>query len=184
MAEICYPFTSVRTEDAATGEVTYDRAVSAETLRQLFQRDRSNGVITMNDTTALQVTQTTTPSMQIWVRTGFAFINGATYSNTDIYAFTVPTAHATYNRYDAVVLRLDTAQDQRRIYLRYQTGTASASPTRYTPVRSGTIYELVLAHILVIKGASSISNQYITDLRQNTTYCGISIPYQSIDTTG
>jgi hypothetical protein len=185
MAEKSYPFNSVRTEDTTTKEVTYDRAISAEFLRALMKKDRSNGVITMNNTTALQVTQTTTPSMAVNVQTGYAFINGATYCNDEVYKFNVPTASSEYTRYDFVVLRMDTSQSVRRIYLRYVTGTPAQTPvSTYTPTRSGSIYELVLARIQITKAQTTITNSSILDYRLNTSMCGVSTPYQSIDTTG
>ena len=185
MAEKSYPFTSIRTEDTTTKEVKYDRAISAEFLRALMKKDRSNGVITMNNTTALQVTQTTTASMAVNVQTGYAFINGATYCNDEIYKFNVQQASSQYTRYDFVVLRLDTSQSVRRIYLRYVTGTPAQTPvSTYTPTRSGSIYELVLARIQINKAQTTITNSSILDYRLNSSMCGVSIPYQSIDTTG
>jgi hypothetical protein len=185
MAEKSYPFTSIRTEDTTTKEVTYDRAISAEFLRALMKKDRSNGVITMNNTTALQVTQTTTPSMAVNVQTGYAFINGATYCNDEVYKFNVSAASSEYTRYDFVVLRMDTSQSVRRIYLRYVTGTPAQTPvSTYTPTRSGSIYELVLARIQITKAQTTITNSSILDYRLNTSMCGVSTPYQSIDTTG
>ena len=67
------------------------------------------------------------------------------------------------------MLRLDNSVAERKIALRYAQGTAANSPAKPEPVRSGSVYELVLADIFVGTNASSV---IVTDTRSDANLCG------------
>ena len=71
--------------------------------------------------------------------------------------------------YDRVFLRLNNDLAVRSVELVYQQGTAGNNPTKPAPVRTGNIYDLVLADIYVTTGATSVQ---ITDTRGNADICG------------
>ncbi len=102
-----------------------------------------------------------------WIK-GHYFYNNSAY--TDLTVATAPTG--TYSRIDNVVLRLDTSEETRAIYLDIVTGTAAASPTAPALTRSGDIYELCLARITVTAGITAITDSMITDTREDTALCG------------
>lgn len=81
----------------------------------------------------------------------------------------VPSAHSTYPRYDAIIIRYYIGRNLTK--LEYIQGTAQTNPTRPLPVRNSSYYDLVLYHIYRPAG-SSISRSNITDVRGDNTYCG------------
>ena len=109
--------------------------------------------------------------MGISVSAGYVNINGKVmmFGTTPL---TVGTADSTYYRIDSVIIeRNDT---DRQFYIKVvqgNTGTES-SVTGVTPVRSGAIYQLVIARIKVRSGATAITQADITDTRANASLCG------------
>lgn len=83
---------------------------------------------------------------------------------------TLDTAHGTLDRIDAITLRYDYTENRSWIYVKK--GTASSTPTAPIPTRDNSAYEIVVAHINVPKGSTSISSGNITDKRQDTYLCG------------
>ena len=110
--------------------------------------------------------------MGISVSAGYVNINGKVmmFGTTPL---TVGTADGTYYRIDSVIIeRNDT---DRQFYIKVvqgNTGTES-SVTGVTPVRSGAIYQLVIARIMVRPGATAITQADITDTRADASLCGI-----------
>lgn len=110
--------------------------------------------------------------MGISVSAGYVNINGKVmmFGTTPL---TVGTADGTYYRIDSVIIeRNDT---DRQFYIKVvqgNTGTES-SVSGVTPVRSGAIYQLVLARIMVRPGATAITQADITDTRADSDLCGI-----------
>lgn len=76
-----------------------------------------------------------------------------------------------YSRIDALVLQFDANKNGADVVVK--SGTASSKPQ--PPARSQTeaLYELHLAHVLRKPGAASITAGDVTDLRLNSTYCGL-----------
>lgn len=113
--------------------------------------------------------------MQVKVKTGEAFIQGYWYALTKaqgdadkVLSITNNTSGVT--RYDRVILRLDTDPGVESISLRVGVGSGGVPPTL---VRSGTIYEISLAQVVVVNGAVTIAANNIIDERLDYTYCGI-----------
>ena len=86
-------------------------------------------------------------------------------------SFTLDTANTVYPRIDTIVMeRNDT---DREITVKSVTGIASANPTPAPPVRTTSIYQLVIAEIYVDTGAISIDADDITMKRSDPDVCGI-----------
>ena len=107
--------------------------------------------------------------LALTVSEGFAMISGHYYKNTAPYALQTVTPPVSGSRIDRVVLRLDTSISARSIVLAYKTGTAAVDPTAPALTRSGNVYELGIADILVNAGASGVT---VTDTRSDASLCG------------
>jgi hypothetical protein len=110
--------------------------------------------------------------MGISVSAGYANINGKVmmFETTPL---TIGTADGTYYRIDSVIIeRNDT---DRQFYIKVVQGNTGTedSVQGVTPVRSGAVYQLVIARIKVRPGATAITQADITDTRADSVLCGI-----------
>lgn len=104
------------------------------------------------------------------VRLGYAVCGGRWVRLDANYALaTVTPPVGNYSRIDAVVLRVNANENTRAASLVYRVGTPAASPQAPTKDTSTNITELILAHVRVAPGASSVS---VTDTRHNANLCG------------
>ena len=143
----------------------YDRVYNANDYTDNLAVVIGNGVLrSINDD--LRVTAN---GMACTVRAGRAWINGHYYFNDAPLSFAAVTAPAGGNRWDRIMLRLDNSVAERRVALRYVQGVAANNPTKPEPVRSGSIYELVLADVFVGTNATSVA---VTDTRNDANLCG------------
>lgn len=166
MAVSFFPFNSIVVNGVA------DRAANAENLAAYLAGFFSDGVI-MQSNTALQVAVDSGMNLQILAGTGN--IKGKTILNTTAASITIEAASATLKRIDRVIFRLD--ENNRLMEFGVLKGTAASSPAAPALTRSGGIYEMCLAEVLVPAGATSILASYITDTRNDSSMCGIaSIP--------
>ena len=147
----------------ANGE--YDRKYNANDYCDNLAVVIGNGVLR----SAADDLRVTANGMTCTVGAGRAWINGHYYYNDAPKAFAAATAPAGGSRWDRIMLRLDTSIAARSIALRYVQGTAGNSPAKPAPVRSGNVYELVLADVYVGTNASSVT---ITDKRSDASVCG------------
>lgn len=150
----------------------YDRVYNASSFANYFSSFIGNGVFAgkYND---MAVLPANTPDMTVRVLPGQAWINGYWYENANDgdKVFTVQPAAGMYkNRYDAVVVRLDL--NERKVSLKLKQGAADKIPEKPSPTRSGGVWELVLAYILVNYGTSSITSDLIADTRSDSVRCG------------
>ena len=110
--------------------------------------------------------------MGISVSAGYVNINGKVMM-FDATPLTIGTADGTYYRIDSVIIeRNDT---DRQFYIKVVQGNTGTedSVQGVTPVRSGAVYQLVIARIMVRPGATAITQADITDTRANSDLCGI-----------
>lgn len=143
----------------------YDRKYNANDYSDSLAVIIGNGVLrSANDD--LRVTAS---GMTCTVAAGRAWINGHHYYNDSPKEFTIATAPAGGNRWDRIVLRLDTSLAGRSITAQYVQGTASNSPQKPAPARGGSVYELVLADIYVRANATSVVAE---DTRADANLCG------------
>ena len=102
----------------------------------------------------------------------------AGYSNCDgkVRFFGSPTSLAlqnaspTYDRIDTVVIERN--DSNREITAKVVTGAYSAAPVPTAPVRSGGVYQLVVAEIYVAAGVVKVTQANVTDRRPITSVCG------------
>lgn len=159
----------------------YDRVYSAESFAEYFASFIANGVFP-NPATNLQVVANVPGNMAIQVKSGLGWINGYYCKNDGDYSLTLSPANGTLPRVDAVVLRW--SRSNRSISLEVKTGVAASSPSAPTLERSADNYELMLASISVVAGATSIAQANITDKRPDSTVCGwVKGVVDQIDTT-
>ena len=145
--------------------VNDDRTYDADSFSDWLKKFFTTGVFKDE----LQVTAS--GGMGISVSAGYVNINGKVmqFATTPL---TVGTADGTYYRIDSVIIeRNDT---DRQFYIKIVQGTTGTeSAVRgVTPVRSGPIYQLVIARIKVKPGATAITQADITDTRATKSLCG------------
>ena len=146
--------------------VNGDRKYTAEQIGNYFEGLIRNGVFKeIGDGFKVQAGS----GMNITVGTGRAFINCHWIKNSTVLTLPIAAADAQYDRIDAVKLRLDSSESARKIDIIVDTGTPNSGGK--SPVRSGNVYELTIAHVKVSAAATSIKQSDITDYR-STQYCG------------
>ena len=143
----------------------YDRKYNANDYSDNLAVVVGNGVL-RSENDDLRVTAS---GMVCTVAAGRAWINGKYYYNDAPKSFAGVIAPAGGSRWDRIMLRLDNSVGVRSIALRYVQGTAANTPVKPAPVRSGDIYELVLADIYVSANATSVT---VTDTRADGSVCG------------
>ena len=143
----------------------YDRKYNANDYSDNLAVIISNGVL-RSSADDLRVTAS---GMVCTVAAGRAWINGKYYYNDAPKSFAAVSAPAGGSRWDRIMLRLDNDVSARSISLRYVQGTAGNSPVKPAPVRSGNVYELVLADVFVYTNTTSVS---VTDTRADADLCG------------
>jgi hypothetical protein len=116
-----------------------------------------------------------TGGMSVAIKAGWAFINGFWFHLDEDISLPVPGNTTAYTRTDSVILRWNLSD--RVISLIYATDTTE-------PTRSDSIYDLILANIVVEPSVASILGDKITDKRVDQNVCGIvrGLQADSIDT--
>lgn len=148
--------------NSVEGDRTYDADSFSDWLKKFF----TTGVFKDE----MQITAS--GGMVVQVSGGYTNIGGKVMQ-FDVTPLTVGTADSQYYRIDSVVVeRNDTLRDFSLKIVAGSTGTSS-TVTGITPVRSGGVYQLVIAQILVKPGATAITQADITDTRGNENLCGI-----------
>ena len=142
-----------------------DRPYNADSFSEWLQKFFTTGVF-QND---LQVVEYS--GMTVTVGTGYANIKGKVRFFDQSANVTLSPASGSYPRIDTIVVeRNDT---DRAITLKAVTGAYSGdSPAATAPVRSGAVYQIVLAEIRVEAGATAITQADITDKRADSSVCG------------
>ena len=132
-----------------------------------------DGVLRTNGS-ALAVIQATPAAMSVIVGTGMSWFNGIEYDNTVAKTLVIGAAHASYNRYDYIVVEADFTGNT--CVAKVVPGTAAASPTAPTLTQTdGVLWQFPLALVLVPAAATSILTADITDVRK--MLFGTTIPY-------
>lgn len=154
------------------GGGNYDREYSADVFAHYFSLLVKNGVFP-DPSTGMQVKASTNPDMHVTVQPGSGWINGyyITVPDDAPEVLTVPTANPSLSRIDSVIMGLNYVEREIQLYIK--SGAVSASPSAVSLQRDNDLYEMELAQITVAAGVASISQANITDMRQNTSRCGI-----------
>jgi hypothetical protein len=148
--------------------VNGDRKYKASDFAEYFNSLLTNGVFP-NPNTNLQVLSNN--NMTVTLKVGKAWINGYIYFNTDDLILPIEVADGVLNRIDRLVLKMDTVN--RNITAKIKKGAFASTPVAPSLQRDADGYELGIADIYIGKGVVSILQANITDLKLNTTYCGI-----------
>lgn len=143
-----------------------DREYNADSFEIWLKKFFTSGVFTGE----LQVTAIGNYSVS--VASGYANVDGKVRIFEEATEFKVPTAHSTYPRIDTVVVQRD--NEAKAITLKYITGAYSGqNPVVTPPVRTGSVYQLVLAEIHVGASATEITSDDIVDKRSDVAVCGL-----------
>ena len=152
---------------------SYTQPNLAEVLSKVF----SNGVFN-TVTNKLAVTETAPASLAVLIATGEGWINGFWYQNTAAITKALAAAHATYNRIDRIVLRLDTTTNF-KISVEVLPGIAAAVPAATALTQTASTYEISLAQVIIHANDVSVANGDITDER--TYIAAQQIPLQVVE---
>lgn len=162
-------FNALPSAASATG---YDRNYNADDISNWLGVIWENGVCKTdtvdNEPQGLKVKAAN--GLTINVNAGKAAIKGKAFINEALESFTIAANGTTANRYDYVVIKYDNNLSVRDIKIELRTGT-SAKPTASNLVRSGNVYELMLAYITVAPSATLVSQSNITDTRGDKDLC-------------
>ena len=136
---------------------------------ELFHCTRSSGVFTDSDFSYL----ITGADNNITIQEGIGWIRNSRFSGKVIalksaVMLELGIADSLYSRIDAVVIRFDATQNKTQVIIKQ--GTASATPTPPEVVRTESVYELHLYHVLREVGDVAVTASAITDVRLNTDY--------------
>lgn len=143
--------------------INHDRTMSSASFRKMFKSFFTNGIFSTDDFLVMADN-----SMNVTVGAGNACINGAFYPLNEQKKLTIDNANGTYDRYDAIAIEFNLTD--RQFYVKVVKG---GSDSRYpVPSRTASVYQLIIAFVKVSKGATSIVQEDINDVRDNKWYCG------------
>lgn len=148
--------------------VNGDRAYNSDSFNEFFSGILSDTGVYKKSGAGLQVV--TGQDLSVNVSTGKArirnhFVNVKTTENVELQVSDVANS-----RYDAIVLRFN--ESEREITLQALAGIPSSSPEKPTIIRNENIFDICLAYIYVAAGATNISEENITDTREDKALCG------------
>jgi len=141
------------------------------TWRAFMRHARGSGVIREYPTDPDKLNEyevyADSTGMQIKVKTGVAWVRGVFAPNASERTEAISAAHATLDRIDRVVLKLDTVN--RTVTLEVVAGTAAGSPAAPTLTNTTSIYYIKLAQVFVTHAITTIAANMITDERDWST---------------
>lgn len=147
-----------------------DRRYTAEQLSSIFDGIINDGIYE-GFGTAFEV-KASADKTYITVGTGRAWFNHTwTLNNTTlvIQGDDIPPAHDTLNRYDAVVIEVNSGESYRQNTIKIVEGTPSVKPQYPIMENSTTVHQYALAYILRKYNTSEISQSDITNNRGMST---------------
>jgi len=142
-----------------------DRLYDADSFEKWIQKFITTGVFAGD----LEVTAGT--GMVVNMAPGYVNINGKIMLFEESTELAISMADGTSPRIDTVVIERN--DNNREITAKIVTGTPAAEPTPTAPVRTTTIYQLVVAQIYVAAGATSITDANITRKVDDNSVCGV-----------
>ena len=149
--------------NSVSGDRVYDADSFSDWLKRFFTTGVFNGEFLVTEG----------GGMTVAVSGGYVNIGGKVQT-FDPTTLTLSAASSNLYRRDAIVVeRNDTDRD---FYLKVVAGTnasSEAAAAAPAPVRTTTVQQIVVAHILVAPGATAIHQPDITDTRFDADICGI-----------
>lgn len=123
--------------------------------------------------------------LELRVNTGMGwlakdYVASVAFWNESVEYLMVDAGHDTYNRIDLVVVSWNFIQQEQNPKLIIRKGTPASSPAIPALVNNSSTIEIALARINVAKGAITLSDSNIVDLRGNDTYCPMVYDEQTI----
>ncbi len=151
-----------------SGDPIYFSEDVTSVMQKTGCRDVSDGIYP-GDNTYLQVLSN--DNMTVTVKPGYANVQGIqVWVKEDV---VLPIDAADSERIDRVVLRLSITGQEVLITVKKEDTTLTRIP--------GQVWELGLADITVANGATVITQENITDLRQDKTVCGFISAFLTVD---
>lgn len=147
--------------------VSGDRKYNAADWAAYFASVIGNGVFGSPEDGLSVVPDT---DVRVALNAGSAWINGYFYINTARLVLELPTPDGVLNRIDRIVIRWSLGD--RSIRAAMKSSAPASSPQAPALQRDNSIYELAVADVYVPRGAASILDTNITDLRGNPALCG------------
>lgn len=151
MALIYFPF------DAGPGA-----SVTEDQWRKMARFWRDTGVLA-NEDNQFAVSEHAPNDMSVDVATGKAWLRGHYLESTSVVNVALTAAHASLNRIDRIILRVDFGANT--IAVDKLTGAPGASPSAPALTQSTSVWEISLAQVSVPAADTSIQNAQITDER-------------------
>lgn len=108
------------------------------------------------------------------------YVASVAFWNESVEYLMVDAGHDTYDRIDLVVVSWNFIQQEQNPRLIIRKGTPASSPAVPSLVNDSSTIEIALARINVAKGAITLSDRNIVDLRGNDTYCPMVYDEQTI----
>ena len=108
------------------------------------------------------------------------YVASVAFWNESVEYLMVEAGHDTYDRIDLVVVSWNFIQQEQNPKLIIRKGTPASSPVVPSLVNDSSTIETALARINVAKGAITLSDRNIVDLRGNDTYCPMVYDEQTI----
>lgn len=155
--------------------VNNDRVYDASDVARFLSKFFTNGIF--NNSLAVS----SNDNMTVSIATGQANINGYGYENTEILTLDIDEADSELNRIDSVIVRLDLTN--RQITAMILQGQYATTPSQPSIIRSGNVYDLRLANILVNAGATRITTEDITDTRFGSDCGNVTQAVLELDTS-
>lgn len=148
--------------------INHDRMYDSSHFAKFFGLFAGNGVFADPADSMMAMSD---GGMNVRIRKGDCFINGRAASANGDDIVTLSTGDGLYSRFDLITVRLDFGE--RDIHPEVIEGTADKTPIYPNLQRNDTVYDIALAAVCVCPNVIEITQADITDLRQDTDYCGI-----------
>lgn len=155
-------------KDETLGLPIFDRAVTEEFLEKLFFMVYGDGVFP-SPSTAFQLRAGT--GLTAALQPGALFCQGKFAYNTEAAPVTFNKNSGEQNLIARLVFRRDLPNRTGDFVVLY--GTPAAEPQAPSLTRTADIHELGISDVLLKAGAESITDSDITDLRMDSSLCGI-----------
>ena len=168
---VYFPVQSVQIGMDENDNPIYDNAADAEILQNLRQMEIKDGVYP-DDSSYLQVMSNN--NMTVTVKAGYAHVRGVQVWVKEDVTLALAAADELADRVDRVVLRL--SLQNRDVTLAVKTGDATLTRIE------GQTWELGLADIAVDHLNDTITQAETTDLRLDSTACGVVSGLMQVDT--
>ena len=137
-----------------------------------YYAGRNSGVFEIGDNLKVSANG----GLELRINTGMGwlakdYVASVAFWNESVEYLMVEAGHDTYDRIDLVVVSWNFIQQEQNPRLIIRKGTPASSPAVPSLVNDSSTIEIALAKINVAKGAITLQNSDIVDLRGNDEYC-------------